>query len=297
MRRRAWLGMLAGAAGLRVANVEGGPTQRGVIYSTAGGERLGLDIWRAPQPGRRPVVLCIHGGAWRGGKRGDMGAFAEELAAAGYTAVAVSYRLFDPEKAPGNVWPAAFVDVQRAVRWLRANAEGLSIDPERITALGASAGGHLAALLGMCETRQEEGAVPLGRYSSRVNAVIDLFGPSDLTRDFSALRLGPVSVQDVVEDFIGRGKSEAERAAGKEAASPVRRIDGKTVPFLVFHGALDPIVPVEQGRLLEAALRKAGRECRYVEWAKEGHGLGAAGTMESFRRETMAFLGRVAAGG
>ena len=296
MNRRSILNILAGLAAVPRARAAGEIVpQRGIVYSTAGGQRLALDLWKAPQAGRRPVVLCIHGGAWRGGGRADLAPFAAEFAAAGFTAVSVSYRLFDPVKSPQHIWPAAFDDVQRAVRWLRENAGVLSIDPGRIVALGASAGGHLAALLGLRETRKQAGPVALSRHSSRVSGVIDVFGPSDLTRDFSALRLGGSSVQDVVDDFIGRGKPEEQRAADRRDASPVMHVDAASVPFLIFHGALDSIVPVEQGRILDAALRGAGRDCRYVEWAREGHGLGAPGSMESFRRETMAFLRKVTA--
>jgi acetyl esterase/lipase len=294
MNRRNLLQVLAGVVvvpGGRAAVVA---PQRGIVYSTAGGERLALDLWKAPQPGLRPVVMCIHGGGWRGGNRGDMAPFAAEFAAAGFTAVTVSYRLHDPVKSPQHVWPAAFDDVQRAVRWLRENAGALSIDPGKIVALGASAGGHLAALLGLRETRKQAGPVPLSHETSRVNGVIDVFGPSDLTKDFSAVRVGGGSVQDLVDDFIGRGKTEKQRAEDRRDASPVAHVDGSAVPFLIFHGALDPIVPVEQGRILDTALRRAGRDCRYVEWAREGHGLGAPGSMESFRRETMAFLRKVA---
>ena len=292
MRRRHFLRSLtaatAGAAGDAVAAADG---VRTVVYSTAGGQRLALDIRRPQRPnGTRAVVLCLHGGAWRGGRREDMAPFAAAFAEAGYTAVSASYRLFDPARHPDNVWPAAFVDVQRAVRWIRENAAALGIDPGRIAALGASAGGHLAALLGTRETLTIGERPPLARHSSRVNAVIDVFGPGDLTKDFSALRLGAASVQDLVDDFIGRGRKGAARDATRREASPVFHVDGRTVPFLVFHGVRDTIVPVEQSRLLVAALRKAQRPCRYVEWPEEGHGVGAPGTLASFRRESLAFL-------
>lgn len=292
MKRRLFLRSLtATAAAAAVGPAAAADGVRTVVYSTAGGQRLALDI-RQPirANGTGAVVLCLHGGAWRGGRREDMAPFAAAFAEAGYTAVSASYRLFDPAKHPENVWPAAFVDVQRAVRWLRENARALGIDPGRIAALGASAGGHLAALLGTRDTLTMEGRPPLARHSSRVNAVIDVFGPSDLTKDFSALRLGAASVQDLVDDFIGRGREGAARDAARREASPVFHVDARTAPFLVFHGARDAIVPVEQSRLLTAALRRAQRPCQYVEWPKEGHGVGAPGTLESFRRECLAFL-------
>ena len=272
------------------------PGMRDVVYSTSGAQEQKLDVYfpKGHEPGKSPAlpaVLCIHGGGWAGGQKTDMAPFAAALAEQGYVGVCISYRLFHAEKHPENVWPAQYDDAQAAVRWMRAHAAKLGINPQKIAALGASAGGHLVALLGTTDTRAGEGRT-FPEHSSRVNAVVDVFGPTELTGDFTALRIGPVSVQSVVDDFIGKQKPAAEQEAAKKAASPALLVDGKCAPFLIFHGAKDTIVPVEQSRLMERVLKKAGIPVKYVEWPTEGHGLGAPGSMESFRQEISAFLSR-----
>ena len=265
-----------------------------VVYSTAGEQKLKLDVYfpAGHEPGKsaaRAAVLCIHGGAWRAGSKADMAPFAVALAEKGFVCVSMSYRLFDPEKHPENVWPAQYDDAQRAVRWMRANAATLGIEPQKIAAMGASAGGHLVALLGTTDTRP--GAEKAyAEHSSRVNAVVDVFGPTELTQDFTHLKLGAVTVQSLVDDFIGTKKPAAQVKAEQRDASPALHIDGKTVPYLIFHGDQDAIVPVEQSRLFERALKKAGIPVTYVELKGEGHGLGAEGSLEKFKTETEAFL-------
>ncbi len=275
------------------------PAMKDVVYSTLGEQKQKLDVYfpKGHEPGKSPAlpaVLCIHGGAWRGGGKGDMAPFALALTEKGYVGVCISYRLFDPVKHPENVWPAQYDDAQRAVRWMRANAATLGIDGQRIAAMGASAGGHLVAMLGTTDTRPGAEKA-LDEHSSRVNAVVDVFGPTDLTQDFSKYFIGAVNVQSLVDDFMGTKKPAAELAAAKKESSPALRIDAKTVPFLIFHGDKDSIVPVEQSRIMERALKKASLPVTYVELAGEGHGLGGKGNLERFKSETTAFLDRVLA--
>lgn len=270
------------------------PAMKDVLYSTSGEQKQKLDVFfpAGHEPGKsaaRPSVLCIHGGAWRAGRKEDMAPFAQALAEKGYVCVSISYRLFDPVKRPENIWPAQYDDAQRAVRWMRANAATLGIDPQRIAAMGASAGGHLVALLGTTDTRPGTDKA-YAEHSSRVNAVVDVFGPTDLTKDFSHLKLGTATVQSLVDDFMGTKKPANQVKAEQEEASPALRIDDKTVPFLIFHGDKDNIVPVDQSRLMESALKKAGLPVTYIELKGEGHGLGAPGSLDRFKNETSAFL-------
>lgn len=273
------------------------PAMKNVVYGTAGGQKQLLDVFypTGHSPGTstpRPAVICIHGGAWRGGSKADMAPFAEALAQEGYVTLSISYRLFDPVQHPENIWPAQYDDAQRAVRWLRHNAASLGVRPDRIVAMGASAGGHLVALLGTTETRAGSPA-GLNDFSSRVNAVIDVFGPTDLTQDFTHLRLGTATVQQLVDDFLGTKNAPAVMAQAKKDASPLFHITNKTAPFLSFHGTLDTIVPVAQSRTMHAALEKAGIPSTYVELPAEGHGLGAPGSVDRLKAETFGFLARV----
>lgn len=249
------------------------PTHKDVVYGEAGGQKQLLDVFypnmQAPTK-PAPVILCVHGGAWRGGNKSDMALVALPLTKADFVTVSVGYRLFDPKKQPTNVWPTQIDDVQRAVRFLRANADKYGIDPQRMGAIGFSAGGHLVSLLGVTDTR-DNSDVKLAKFSSRVQCVVDAFGPSDLTMDYSKLKLGNASVQDLVDDFIGRNLTKSLVDQYRRDASPLFAVDKKTVPFLIYHGDKDPIVPVENSRKLHAALQKVGAKSEYVELKNEGH--------------------------
>jgi acetyl esterase/lipase len=148
-----------------------------VEYGVQGGQELLLDIYlpteKSPKP--RPAVVLIHGGSWTSFDKGTMARMVNFLARSGFVAVSVNYRLLHDRE---NRGPAQLDDVQRAVRWLRANASKYDIDPDHIGAFGHSAGAQLAALLGMEDTRDNSDPA-LAKYSSRVQAVVDVSGPSD----------------------------------------------------------------------------------------------------------------------
>lgn len=266
-------------------------TEANVVYGRAGGQDLKLDVYlpagHDPAAGKRvPGIVAIHGGAWRGGDKKDMILVAAPLIGDGYVVFSVGYRLFGPGERAKNIYPAQLDDCQRAVRWVRAHADQYGVDPQRIGAIGASAGGHLVALLGTCDTRDNSDP-DLAKYSSRVQAVVDIFGPTDLTRDFSHLKLGLITVQTLVDDFLGPGGKGNARAA-----SPLFQIDKNTVPFLIIHGDKDPIVPVEQSRDFHAALVKARKDSTYIELPNEGHGFGRPGNLQKILGATREFLAK-----
>ena len=195
--------------------------RRDVEFSNPNGEHLTLDLSRPKSTeGLSPSVVCIHGGGWAKGNKAPWDAFCRTLARHGYTAVSVSYRL-----APKYRFPAQLDDARAAVRWLRENADRLKVDPKRIGTIGDSAGGHLAMMLGttgdeadfdtiehadLSQTaRQGKEAMP--RISSRVQCVVDFYGPSDLTRTDKVL---PV-VEQLVTDFVG---SDLEHRRRQHAA-------------------------------------------------------------------------------
>src|SRR5262249_30853671 len=156
-----------------------------VEYGEAGGEKLLLDVYRPAEqsPGvKYPAVILIHGGGWRGGdRRASLEAtLGSALAERGYVAFSGEYPLVKPSP-PGkgrvNGYPAAIDDCRRAVRWVREHAAEYGIEAARLGAVGDSAGGHLVSLLGTTDVD--------GETSSRVQAVVDIYGPVDLTRDVS----------------------------------------------------------------------------------------------------------------
>lgn len=233
--------------------------EKDVAYGEADGQPLLLDVYRPPARDLpRPVVILMHGGAWTTGfgSRADMGLPARALADEGYVAFNIDYRLLTYE--PGhNVWPAQLDDVQRAVRWVRANADKYGVDPERICSYGHSAGGHLAAMLGTTETRDNSDPA-LAEYSSRVNCVVDLAGDMDLTLPY------PNTMDtDIVARLLGGAPEEAPEAY--HDASPLAHVDENSVPFLIFHGQGDTINPIAHSRRMVEALHEAGVEVVYVE--------------------------------
>lgn len=238
-----------------------GTVKRDVTYCTADGVELKMDLYypTANEEGPFPAAIYVHGGGWSSGRK-TSGAGAADipfLQAAGFLTVSVDYRL-----APEYEFPAMLEDVKCAVRSLRAHAGEYRLDPNRIGVWGSSAGGHLAALLG---TTDESAGFDTGEYpaySSRVQAVVDMFGPADLTGSF------------------GGGYQNARRVFGNfdlALASPVTYVSADDPPFLILHGEQDALVPIEQSRILLAALQAAGVPAELVPVKNAGHGFKPAG--------------------
>jgi acetyl esterase/lipase len=225
-----------------------------VAYGEAGGQQLLLDVYRPPTHDElRPAVLLFHGGAWMVGTadRESMAQPAAALAEDGYVAFNVEYRLTgDP--AAEHRWPDQLDDAQRAVRWVRANAGRYGVDPDRVGAYGHSAGGHLAALLGVRETRDDSDPA-LADYSSRVDAVVTIAGHLDLSIPYP----GEFDRQSLVA-LLGGTPDEVPDAY--QDASPIMWVDAQSAPFLVIHGGVDDMNPVAHARHMVDALHEAGIE-------------------------------------
>jgi acetyl esterase/lipase len=247
--------------------------ERDVVYSRVNGRELQMDIYRpaagtasAPASASTgvPAVVVVHGGAWVAGRRQDMARLCEAIADEGMLAATVSYRL-----APGAKWPSMIDDVQTAVRFLRANHERLGIDRDRIGAAGASAGGHLAMLLGTRETRDPSPTEHAG-HSSRVQAVFNIFGPSDPGRDF------PPQTDMLFALVLGKQKSEAGDLL--RDATPLAFVDARTAPTFILHGTADQVVPIVQSRRLEEKLREHRVPVRAVYVEGMGHDINPLNT-------------------
>lgn len=263
-------------------------TEANVEYGRINGKPLLLDVLRpsAKSERPRPAIVLVHGGGWVAGDKRDMQGMAEAAAKEGFVAFNINYRLvFGGE----NTWPVPLDDTQRAVRWVRANAERYGIDPERLGAMGASAGGHLVTYLGTTETRDNADAA-LAKYSSRVQCVVDIFGPTDLNEDFTKKVKSGLMVNDLVRQLLGG--TPAEKPDAVRDASPLWRVDAKSAPFLIFHGRQDALVPPDHSERLLAALQKAGVEANLVMFEDEGHGFGKKESQERFATETLAFFQR-----
>jgi len=224
-----------------------GSLEENVPYTTDQNPALRLDIYK-PTPGgeARPAVILIHGGAWMSFDKSTMHGMGEFLSRSGYIAFSVDYRLFDGTQ---NRWPAQFDDVQRAVRWIRANAAKYGVNPARIGAFGHSAGAQLAALLGMEDTRYNSDPA-LRKYSSRVQAVVDVSGLTDFTTDQD-----PGSLE-FLSSFLGT--DFAKHPDIWRNASPAYHVAKDNAPFLIVHGSRDENVPIAQAEELYQKLKAAG---------------------------------------
>ncbi len=237
-----------------------------VVYGTADGTSLTLDAYTPADTTRKhPAIVLIHGGGWSAGDKKFYEPMGRALAAKGFAAFSINYRLLTQT---ANKYPAQLDDSQRAVRWIRANADKYHVDPQRIGALGDSAGGYLVALLGMRETRDNSDAA-LAPYSSKVQAVVDFYGPADFTispNDPSANLLAIA----IVTNFLGKKQTDAPDLY--KASSPVTYVDKQAAPFLIIHGTTDPLVSVDQSQRLHDALIKAGDRSTLLLAYKYGHG-------------------------
>ncbi len=260
-------------------------------YAAAAGETLRLDFVSPPGPGPFPLVVCLHGGAWKVGTRKELSrpvawvdfglvgalprpepiwpgrrpsgqSLLDIFAEKGYAAASVGYRL-----APQHKFPAHVEDAATAVRYLRAHAAEFRIDPARVAACGFSAGGHLANLLGTsADTVPEFAGTLYPEQSAKVTAVINFFGPADLTLyeetpGVERASLGPVF-----------GGDPAGRHARYVQASPVTHVGSRSPPFLHFHGTADLLVPMLHSERLHARLKEAGVESELVVMKGRGHG-------------------------
>lgn len=213
-----------------------------VAYRTVDGEVLTLDAYLPVDDSgatltNRAAVVLVHGGAWVEGDKSDMADVGRRLAAAGYVAVSVNYRL-----APEHMYPAAVDDVQAAVAWLRerTQSERFGIDAGRIGVLGVSAGGYLATMVGAL------GSGSL-HHGDRVAVVVSWSGITDLNGIF---------LTGFGEDQLGCAVNTCPDLAA--TASPISHVDVGDAPMLLVNGANDPITPMAQATSMAATLATAG---------------------------------------
>lgn len=241
---------------------EGTKTFRDVKYGPHE-ERNLLDVYvPADTKGPLPLVIWIHGGGWRNGAKGAGGP-AIGLLKQGFAVAAINYRL------SGNApFPAQIEDCKAAIRYLRANAHKYGFDPEQFGVWGSSAGGHLVALLGTSgDVKTLEGDVgDHDDVSSRVQAVCDWYGPTDLLQ-----MGGSHNNADSPESLLIGGpiQTNKEKVA---RANPITYVSADDPPFLIMHGTSDTVVRYNQSELLKTALKKAGVECQLVPLDGAGHG-------------------------
>jgi acetyl esterase/lipase len=233
-----------------------------LVYSKVGSTELKLDIaYPLEGAGPFPAVVVLYGGAWRTGNKWGNRPTLAQFARRGYVAISPQYR-----HCPKNIFPAQVHDVKAAVRWLRSHAAEYRVDVDHVGAMGFSAGGHLSMMLGVTGPEDGlEGEVPPGSPSSKVQAVVNFFGPSDL----SATDVPDIAV-GLVRDFLGAKTTDRPDLAAK--ASPVTFLSKDDAAILTFHGTKDPLVPYSQSMKLAEAMTKVGLPGRVELIVGAGHG-------------------------
>lgn len=216
-----------------------------IEYKYVDSTSLQLDIYKLKEVIEpAPVMIFIHGGAWRTGKRSDYLPYLIDYAKKGYVTATVSYRLVKQA-----VFPAAVQDVNCAVKFIKKNSSEYGINPEKVVLIGGSAGGHLSMMIGYGGHEELFSRdCPLD-HDSKVNAIINLYGPTDLTTPYA------ISTYQV-QDFL---KTSYEENPGiYKMASPSTFISSDDPPTLIFQGTIDSLVPVSQSDSLADRLGNAG---------------------------------------
>jgi len=221
-----------------------------VPYVDNGHARQRLDLY-IPKGAKEPVpvVLWVHGGGWSAGSKTRTPAVA--LLPRGYAVVSVGYRLSQDAK-----FPAQIDDCQAALKWVRDHAKDYGLNASRVGVWGASAGGHLGALMGTTGNPDDH---------TDVQAVVDWFGPADFRTGY-----GSANQTNPIHQLLGA--SPTQDRAKASAASPTAQVSKDDAPFLIFHGAKDLLVTLSQSQGLHQALKDAGVESELVVLDNAGHG-------------------------
>jgi acetyl esterase/lipase len=236
-------------------------------FATVDQAPLLLDLY-LPEGRQVPVglIVWVHGGAWRGGSRANVDL--QGLTGHGWAVASVDYRL-----TPVAKFPAQVHDIKAAIRYLRAHASDYGYPASRFVIAGSSAGGHLAALVGVSNGEPElEGAVGGERQvSSDVQAIVSLYGASNLMSILTQSTPHGLSVRTPALDLLLGGQPEAVPQLAR-LASPVFHVTAGDPPLLMLHGDQDNQMPINQSHELEGAYEKLGLPVRLVVVHGSGHG-------------------------
>ncbi len=250
-------------------------TTKDVVYLQASGQDLRLDVYRNTAfSGPRPVLVYIHGGAWwKGEKPAGWGGFRAYLAA-GFSVVAVEYRLTDVARAP-----AAVQDVRCALSWVKTNAKTYGFDAKKVVPYGTSAGGHLALMAGMLPKKNDID-LPACRDQPKVAAILDFYGPYHLRPDLPGAFKSPSTAR-----WIGDGPETLWTSM-----SPAAYVRKDQPPVFIVHGDADPVVPYEASTSLKADLDKAGALNRFHPVAGGAHGKFPKADQVKVEQDALQFL-------
>ena len=208
-------------------------------------EKLDLYFPAGAQRVDRPAVVFIHGGGFTGGDKAEYrsASVSADLCRAGYVVVSCNYRLGPMTQA--GVWPQNIADCRNAVRWVRAHAKELGVNPDKIAVAGGSAGGYLALMVGLSDDQTGPGGDPQAKHSAKVSGVIDFYGVVNFSKH-------------------GKGVVPGVSAAEQAAYLPENQCDPQDPPVLILHGTADTTVDISQSEDMAKALRAAKVSHEYV---------------------------------
>ena len=273
------LGSASGFGGRTFGRLTRPSTLRNLTYLSDTGAAHRLDLYlptgQAPAGGW-PVVLAIHGGGWRRFSKEQYGPRAAVLTRAGFAVVAPDYTL-SARGLPS--WPDALRDLKGSVRWVEALGPRYGLDPDHVAAMGESAGGHLALLLGTTPDLRASVGLP----SARVDAVVSFYGPTDLAR----LSLTSPAAAPAITQLLG--SSPGFNPGVALSASPSNWVSPDDPPVLLFHGTGDTLVPLDQA-LTFASRLTAARVPHLLTTVPAGHGFGFQVGRQDLLTETIGFL-------
>lgn len=246
---------------------------KNVEYKNVNGKSLQMDFYRPKDAdGPLPLLLFIHGGGWKSGKRSDYLVYLTSFAQKGYVTATVTYRL-----KRDSIYPAAVEDVIDAVKWLFENGENFGYDPSRIALIGGSAGAHLAMMAGYgWENPASQNADETSAH--RVKAVVNIYGPVDLTTEYARN-------QPLVTGFIGHSYNEKPELYSE--ASPITYLSSSCPPTLILHGTSDTLVPISQSDTLKSRLDAMGIPCEYYRVPLWPHSMDIAKRVNDFSQKKM----------
>jgi len=266
-----------------VSIAAGEKNQRDVPFAVVGDTTLKLDLYSPESGASAGLIIWVHGGAWRGGSRSDVDL--KQMTGHGWAVASVDYRLSTTAQ-----FPAQISDIKAAIRFLRAHASDYGYPADRFVIAGSSAGGHLAALVGVTngEAELEGSEGEFTKESSSVQAIVDLYGASNLTTILAQSTPPGLAMRKPALDLLLGGQPDAKPDLAR-LASPVFHVDPGDPPLLLMHGDQDPQMPINQSQEFQAAYEKAGLRVEFKVLHGSGHG-GKAFTDDSRLAAIDAFL-------
>jgi len=249
---------------------------KNIEYKNVNGKSLQIDLYKPKnltEPA--PLLVFVHGGGWKGGKRSDYLVYLVDFAEKGYITATVSYRLKND-----SIYPACVQDVSDAMHFLFSNAEKYGYDPDRVAMIGGSAGGHLVL---MTTYDFKEPAIPLDSVylatrPHKVKVVVDIYGPVDMTTPYA-------QTQGLVTGFIGHPYSEKPELYWE--ASPAKYLRKDLPPTLIFQGTSDNLLPPSQSDTLKARLDRLGVPNEYYRLPLWPHAMDIAERPNQYMQKKM----------